>query len=159
MTPSFTITEEFIERGLSRENYSDYTATESYPVYSRLEPPGWLPDIFKQLEAIASLPDGWDSYGAPAPDVNKLEAAGGLLFCLCVNSDLPKPYVNPTRNGGVQFEWEKDQRYFEIEVVGERAATYLYNDEVARVEETGDLFEAEDLEPLQAFIRKVVASE
>jgi hypothetical protein len=69
---------------------------------------------------------------------------------------LQKPYVNPTRNGGVQFEWEKGQRYFEIEIVDKGAATYLYCDDDAHVEEKGSIFEEEDpLEPMRDYIRKV----
>ena len=109
------------------------------------------------MREIADLPDGWDSYGAPSPDVRKLNAAWGLLRCLCEDTDLPRPYVNPTRNGGVQFEWEAGQRYFELEVVAERAATYLYCDDVAHVEETGDIFETDPLEPVLAYIHSVGA--
>jgi len=141
-----------------RNPYVDYTATESYPLCPRVILPSWWPDITIELQAIASLPGRWDSHGAPSPDVNKVEAAAGLLFCLCQNTDLPKPHVNPTRNGGVQFEWEVGERYFEIEVVAERAATYLYCDDAAHMEETGDIFEDEDpLEPVRDYIRKVIA--
>jgi hypothetical protein len=156
MTAQLTITERFIERERQRANYTNYTVTENRST-SPVVLCSWLPDVWKQLQAMASLPDGWDSYGAPSPDTNKLEAAWGLLVCLCDNADLPKPYVNPTRNGGVQFEWEAGERYFELEVVAERAATYLYCDNAAHVEETGNVFEEESLEPVLAYIRSVGA--
>jgi hypothetical protein len=152
-----TATGQLIDRSEQPENDPEYTITESCSAHSDMVP-AWLSEIWEQLQAIAALPDGWDSYGAPAPDSNRLEAAWGLLFCLCANTDLPKPYVNPTRNGGVQFEWEAGERYFELEVVAERAATYLYCDDAAHVEETGNLFEEGDpLEPVRAYIRKVDA--
>ena len=62
---------------------------------------------------------------------------------------------SPTPAGGVQFEWEAGQRYFEIEIVGERAAECLYCDDAAHVEETGNLFEEESLEQVVAYIRSV----
>ena len=152
-----TATEQLIDRSEQPENDLERTITESCSTYSDMVP-AWLSDVWEQLQAIAALSDGWDSYGAAAPDSNKLEAAWGLLVCLCQNTDLPKPYVNPTRDGGVQFEWEAGERYFEIEVVAERAATYLYCDDAAHVEETGSIFEEEDpLEPVRAYIRKVEA--
>jgi hypothetical protein len=150
-----TATEQLIDCSKQPENDPEYTITESCSTSSDMVP-AWLSEVGEQLQAIAALPNDWDSYGAAAPDFNKLEAAWGLLFCLCANTDLPKPYVNPTRNGGVQFEWEAGERYFEIEVVAERAATYLYCDHAAKVEETDSIFGEEDpLEPVRAFIRKV----
>lgn len=142
MIAQLTITGQSLERERPRDDSAACT---------------WLPDVWKQLEAIAALPDGWDSYGAPSPDVHKLDAAWRLLVCLCDGTDLPRPYVNPTRNGGVQFEWEARERYFELEVVAERAATYLFCDDAARVEETGDVFEDERLEPVLAYIHRVGA--
>ncbi|MBN1590108.1 MAG: hypothetical protein JW888_11380 [Pirellulales bacterium] len=159
MTPQATITEEFIERDEQRNDCADYTVTGKHSVRSRIPPCDWLPEITKQLEAIEALPDGWDSHGAPSPDSRKLKAARGLLCSLCEVPDLPQPYVNPTRNGGVQFEWEVGQRYFELEVVGERAATYLYRDDVAHREETGDVFELESLECVLRYICSVGATQ
>jgi hypothetical protein len=152
-----TATEQIINRREEPGSDIEYTVTESESTSKDLVP-AWLSEVLEQLQAIAALPEGWDSYGAHVPDANKLEAAWALIFCLCRNTDLPKPYVNPTRNGGVQFEWEQGQRYFEIEIVAEVAATYLYCDDNAHVEETGTIFEDEDpLEPLRDYIRKVQA--
>jgi hypothetical protein len=129
--------------------------TEDCPSSSTVTAPDWLSEISKQFQAIADLPDGWDSYGAPSPDIHKLDAAWGLLVCLCRDVNLPKPYVNPTRNGGVQFEWEVGGRYFEIEIVGERVATYLYCDDNAHVEKTGNIFEEESLGTVLTYIHQV----
>ena len=153
MTEPQTITERFIERERQQDDYADYTATASPPASRFVN--SWMPDVWIQLQVIASLPDGWDSYGTPSPDRNKVKAGWGLLDCLCKNAELPKPHVNPTRNGGVQFEWEAGDRYFELEVVAERAATYLYCDDAEGVEETGKVFEEESLEPVLGYIRSV----
>lgn len=154
MTPQLTISEEQIERDYEPVD-CPYTATENGPALSRAE---WLPEVRRQLAAITALPNGWDSHGAPSPDPKKLAAARGLLECLCENADLPKPHVNPTPSGGVQFEWEVGPRYFELEVVAERAATYLYCDDAAGVEETGDVFELESLKSVLDHVYKVIAT-
>ena len=156
-----TVTERHIDCGGQVENDSGYTISdaESSHVDSDMVPV-WLSDALEQLQAIATLPDGWDSYGAPAPDTDKVESAWSLLFCLCVNTDLPQPFVNPTRNGGVQFEWEAGSRYFELELVDEGAAAYLYCDTAAQVEETGSIFQDGDLlEPVRERIRKVATTQ
>jgi hypothetical protein len=115
----------------------------------------WLPFVRKQLRAIEGLPDGWDSHGAPRPDARLVRAGQALIERLAALADVPQPYVNPTRSGGVQFEWEAGDRYFELEVVAQRAAEYLYCDGTARVQDTGKVLEGESLEPIVAYIRKV----
>jgi hypothetical protein len=116
----------------------------------------WMEDVAKQFRAIANLPHGWDSYGSPPPDIRKLDSAWDLLACLCGVSDFPKPHVNPTPDGGVQFDWEEGRRYFEIVLVGERAATYLFRDDEAGVEETGEVFDDDTLNRLVGYVRRVV---
>jgi hypothetical protein len=130
MSAQFTISEERLERVLGLE--------PSRPVGGC----DWLDEVARQFRAIANLPHGWDSYGSPPPDIRKLDAAWGLLTCLCQASDLPKPHVNPTPDGGVQFEWEEGERCFEIVVAGE-AATYLFCDYHAGVEDSGVVFDEE----------------
>ena len=143
MSAQVTISEDRLEKVLDMER-------------SRVVGPcDWLEDVAKQFRAIADLPHGWDSYGSPPPDVRKLDAAWNLLICLCQGSEFPKPHVNPTPAGGVQFEWEVGGRYFEIEIVGERAAEYLYCDDATGMEETGNLFEEESLDQVLAYIYSV----
>jgi hypothetical protein len=117
----------------------------------------WLEQAARQFRAIANLPHGWDSYGSPPPDADKLEAGWRLLLRLCQAGDLPKPHINPTRDGGVQFDWEEGPRYFEIEVKGPAEATYLWCDEAAGAEETGTISEGEPLDAVVAFVRRVGA--
>lgn len=85
----------------------------------------WLPHVLKQLDAIASLPDGWDSHGTRRPRWMIIIAARRLIECLSQATDLPQPYVNPTPNRGVQFEWEGTNGYFELELVSPTRAEYI----------------------------------
>ena len=117
----------------------------------------WLPFVQKQLDAVASLRAGWDSHGGPSPDARLVATGRNLVECLARVAGLPQPHVNPTRCGGVQFEWEAGPRYFELEVVAERAAEYLYSDGAAHLEETGTVFEGESLEQVLEYIRRVGA--
>ncbi len=118
----------------------------------------WLPFVKEQLAAIAVLPEGWDSYGAASPDPRLVDAGRGLIDRLAQDGDLPQPHVNPTRNGGVQFEWEASDRYFELEVVDERTAEYLFCDEAGRVQETGSVNVEESLVDVVDYIRAVRTS-
>jgi len=132
-----------------------HTAAGDWPLAAGESQCTWLPFVREQLQAIESLSDGWDSHGAPAPDQRLVVAARRLIESLARVPDLPQPYVNPTRNGAVQFEWEAAPRYFELEIVAERAAEYLYSDDVAREEQTGGLREGESLQQVVAYIRSV----
>ena len=155
LSDQLTISSRLITRDAQPKYLAEYMTMEDWPVGRGKAQCDWLPVVRKQLHAIESLPNGWDSNGAPSPDARLVVAARGLIECLARDSDLPQPHVNPTRNGGVQFEWESRDRYFELEVTAERAAEYLYCDDVARVEDTGNLFEDESLEEVLAFIRRV----
>ena len=67
----------------------------------------------KQLDAIAKLEQNWDGDDADKPTSESIKRARefvGHLNCTI------KPYINPMRSGGVQFEWELGtDGYFEVE--------------------------------------------
>jgi hypothetical protein len=117
----------------------------------------WLDLARRQFDAVLRLQPGWDSNGADAPDPKLVGAAKALLENLCAGGSFPKPHISPTRSGGIQFEWEADGRYFEIEVTGEREATYLYQDTAARIEEAGTLREGEGRGKLLAYVDRVTS--
>jgi len=113
---------------------------------------GWLAEAARQLQAIANLPPGWDSYGALPPDIDKLKAGWRLLLRLCRVGDLPKPHINPTLAGGVQFEWEKGLRYFEIEVADD--VCYFWSD--PRGEAEGTIADGGPLDAIVDYVRRCV---
>jgi len=108
----------------------------------------WLPSVQKQFQAIASLPENWDSYGASRPRESILNGAWNLIASISQMPGVPKPHVNPTRNGGVQFEWEAGERYFEVEVEAERAATYYWSDDSKAEQKEGTVFEDDPLQDI-----------
>ena len=114
----------------------------------------WLEDAARQFHAIARLPHGWDSYGSPPPDTRKMNFAWSFLTSLCGVEEFPKPHVNPLPNGGIQFDWENGQRYFEIVIESESDIRYLFCDDGAAVQEEGDLAEVGP-QKLITYIRRV----
>ena len=155
LSDELTISGQFIERGAQPEYRAESVSTEDWPVVASDVPCDWLPFVHRQLQAIALLPDGWDSYGAPRPNSSWLSGARSLIDCLSRAPGLPRPYVNPTRNGGVQFEWEAGPRYFELEVLAERAATYYWRDLSKAEQKEGMVFEGDSLDTVVEYIRCV----
>ncbi|MFH1921740.1 MAG: hypothetical protein ABIP48_17895 [Planctomycetota bacterium] len=152
-----TISSQLIERRTQPEYRAECLATEDWPVGAGETQCDWLSFVHKQLQAIESLPDGWDSYGAPRPSASILSGARNLIECLSQAPGLPQPYVNPTRNGGVQFEWEAGERYFELEVLAERAATYYWRDHSNADQQEGTVFEGDRLDTVLEYVRRVEA--
>jgi len=99
----------------------------------------WLPDASKQLDALAQLGSGWDGADAESPDREIVQSGSQILQALDWLSMIPKPHINPTPDGGVQFEWESGSRYFEIELFSPDAAKYSYADHDAKLEEKGEI--------------------
>ena len=119
----------------------------------------WMKDVANQFHAIAQLPDGWDGDGAARPERRTLNAAWGLLTSLCRAEGITRPHVNPTRNGGLQLEWENGSRYFEIDVIEDWVAEYLYRDSESAIEETGEIFAGDTLNNIVRYIHQTAGDE
>jgi len=115
----------------------------------------WLDDAKLEFEAIEQLSEGWDCDGALPPNPAVINGGISLLESLAEMPMIPKPFINPTRNGGVQFEWEVGPRYFEIDVVSPGAAAYFFQDKTAQIEAEGQVFVEESLEDVVRFIWRV----
>lgn len=127
MSAQFTISEDRIEQAVSLRRSRATVPCE------------WLDDVDEQFGVIANLREGWDTYGAPRPDLPTLISGWWLLRSLCDAGAVPRPHVNPTRTGGIQFEWEEESRYFEIEIIDKTTAVYFYRDDAMALEEEGEL--------------------
>ena len=115
----------------------------------------WLAEAAGQLSAIQNLSDGWDSHGAARPRVQVVRNAASLLTSLVSAADIPKPHINPTPSGGVQFDWEAGGRYFEIELIDPYVAHYYYQDRDAAEESEGTIYSGELLLELLEYLRRV----
>lgn len=92
-------------------------------------------DAFKRIGHFVRLEYNWDSHDSPAIEKECISRGISILKKLLrwreeIGLKIPAPFVAPLSNGGIQFEWEKDQRYFEISVVPKSATIdYLAMDE------------------------------
>ena len=136
MIEGMTIGESNVSVLMPCETNSDATIGESgricFPTVlmrKRQELPYWFDDANHQIEAIKRLPHGWDSHGAQPPNAAVVESGRLLLKQLAMNVPrVRKPSICPTRSGGVQFIWESEGRYFEIEVSDIDKACYFFED-------------------------------
>ena len=119
----------------------------------------WFEQALEQFRAIVGLPPGWDSNNAAPPDPKLVQVAAVLLYRLAKSRRVSKPHINPTRRGGVQFEWETGSRSLEVEVVSESCAAYLFQDDEARIEEEGQLAPDEPLDVVAGYIQRVAGSQ
>lgn len=85
-----------------------------------------LPWVYPQFEPIWQLTENWDGYGATTPDPALVKIAMSTLACLKAGYHAAKPFISPTRSGGVCMEWEEKNHYFEITVESSTYGTYLY---------------------------------
>lgn len=74
---------------------------------------------FNKLGQFAKLKENWDSYASNAIDKNCISRAIDILKYLIslqdqFNFETPLPFVAPLSNGGIQFEWEDENKYLEL---------------------------------------------
>jgi hypothetical protein len=95
--------------------------------------PRWLSPALQTLQRLASLPENWDSYGAPALDPRSVPAAVSLLSEL-MSPGTPAPAIVPTSRGWVQFEWHRPGKDLEVEMLSPTTAMLYYFDEQSGTE-------------------------
>jgi Arc/MetJ-type ribon-helix-helix transcriptional regulator len=118
----------------------------------------WFEDALAQFRAIVGLQPGWDSNNAASPDPKLVQVAAALLYRLAKSRRVSKPHINPTRQGGIQFEWEVGSRSLEVEVVSENCAAYLFQDGDARIEQEGQISPDGSLDPVADYLHQVAGS-
>lgn len=70
---------------------------------------------FRQIDDIAALKDNWNENGASSFPAHMISKAKELVLQLSI-----QPYVFPTANDSIQFEYEKDDGdYLEFELFGD----------------------------------------
>jgi hypothetical protein len=113
---------------------------------------GWLKETEETLQGFATLPQGWDSYGAKLIERHAIDSAIELLRRI-VQPDTPKPAVVPTNRGGVQIEWHTRGVDLEIEITPRGEIRLLYENPKENADEELEL--GYDLKPLADLIAKV----
>jgi hypothetical protein len=133
---------------------SDVTNTSAnLPNYKN--PPEWLKEAGETPRGFATLPDGWDSYGAKSIEPHVVDAAIELLHRIVQHNTL-KPAVVPTNRGGIQIEWHTQGVDLEIEITPHGGIRLLYDNPQEDAEEEFEL--GLDLTPLTDLIAKVSPS-
>jgi hypothetical protein len=92
-----------------------------------------LQPTFHRLTELATLPQGWDSYGADPPSPIAIATARGLVRRVAEQLGAPagdrvKPFAVAPFDGGVQLEWRAARAEVEIDVNADGEISYLYVD-------------------------------
>jgi hypothetical protein len=74
-----------------------------------------LLDLISDLQRLAALRRGWDSYGAQPLRASTVARTVTHLHSILLREDIPAPTLVPTRSGGLQLEWHR--RGIDIEIV------------------------------------------
>lgn len=141
MTPQLTLEEE----RYSSEEWQSSDDTISGAAFADLTQ--WRAQAYRQLMAIARLPRNWDSYGADRVDGKILASAEALLSALH-EMGVSKPHINPTRTGGIQFDWESGTRYLEIALISPNRAEYFFEDRDTLEQHEGILLAGDTLDEI-----------
>ncbi len=86
--------------------------------------PGFIDGVHADLEALRSLPENWDGYGAPVVDSRVIDAAKRFIKRLPENLAY-RPHVVPTSTGSLQLEWHEGSKSLELEFESPRTIRYL----------------------------------
>ncbi len=109
------------------------------------------------LFLVSKLPKNWDSYNADLPNPEVVGVAKQLLTTLAKDDSVPTPYINSTRTGGIQLDWEQNDKYFEVELCADKLerASFLFRDDRELREEEGHFHIVDELDTLTEYIRRV----
>jgi Arc/MetJ-type ribon-helix-helix transcriptional regulator len=114
----------------------------------------WFEEALEQFRAIISLKDGWDSNGGQAIDTAVVYCAQQFIYRIFKSGDSTKPHINPTRDGGIQFEWEVSEKCFELEFKTDGKIHYFFEDGSSGIEE-GMLAESDPVDQALGFLRRL----
>lgn len=119
----------------------DQFSTESMSqvvLRTRERPNDWFEDCAQKLRQIATLQEGWDSYGAKAPSSLSLNYAHAFLHYLRDGVNVPEPCIAANAAGNVCFEWDDELRTLttEIDDSGVHHFYYEYGDDELEIEDT-----------------------
>lgn len=86
----------------------------------------------EQLEAMRRLQEGWDGYGAAAPQTAVIDLAGefvalvaAMMKSAAASQSIPV-HVTPTRVGGVLIDWQDALMQHEIDIAPDRSLSFLH---------------------------------
>lgn len=114
----------------------------------------WLQDVFSRVSELTALREDWDTYGArpvtAAAAINVVQFLHDHAY-----SDLSRPSVVPTSDGGIQLEWHRGGVDLEIAFSDDDPGIYAVD------LDSGEEFESDGLAeagPLLARFRRRLAA-
>ena len=111
-------------------------------------------DITSQLDELRSLEDGWLEGGGMSPPEEGLDWLA-QSFERHYPTELPRPYLYPTEEGGVQAEWVFGVIDIEVRIdLSTRRAAYLWLDESTEEVRELDLADGADWGWLASIVRE-----
>lgn len=98
------------------------------------EAPDWVRQLAADINRVARLPHGWDSYGAERLKEKAVQHA--LEMLVAMNFSGPAPQAAPTPDGDLRLEWARGGDEFVLTVTadGEVSAYVDVDDEIAEYE-------------------------
>lgn len=99
----------------------------------------WIEAVADRLNQLSSLLANWDSYGSEPMKRGTVEK-GLRLLLEAMPDNAPAPQTVPTSDGGLQFEWNRDDLDLEVEINEEGIVSYLITDGDQETEDEGEFF-------------------
>jgi hypothetical protein len=120
-------------------------------VFEVLQQPTWQSALAEKISGFRTLPQNWNSYGSQPPTEVAIRHAIYLLSIL--DHDCPRPRVLPVSGGGIQFEWDCNDRELELEILHDGSIEVLVADtESVGEEETFDSLDRMNVEKLLSWL-------
>ncbi|HEV8370988.1 MAG TPA: hypothetical protein VGQ39_23780 [Pyrinomonadaceae bacterium] len=75
----------------------------------------WYLESLEIVRRLGNMDEGWDGYGSPSIPVRATIKANYILSLVSLYR-MNEPHIAPVPGGGLQLEWDCDNRSLEIEV-------------------------------------------
>jgi hypothetical protein len=128
---------------------ADYRNPEGRPARA------WVGSILQGFANLLTLEPNWDGENgkpiAPALVGSALKFVDRISM---VDFRLPAPSIVPISDGGLQIEWHRGGKDFEIEFSPDRSIRYYYYDSSTGSEQEGLV--AHDLSPVQQLLQNLL---
>lgn len=104
--------------------------TSATSIGNRSDPLEWIAATKIRIKEFGLLEPNWDSYGASAVSLSALDRAHRMVDQM---AGLPwRPFVVPTPDGGIQFEWRAGEYELALQVKADAEVEVFYSDPSGR---------------------------
>jgi hypothetical protein len=87
----------------------------------------WYLDSLDTVRRLGNMGEGWDGYGSPSISMRTTISASYILS-LVSQYKVNSPHVAPVPGGGIQLEWDYENRSLEIEIHPSGETNFLIAD-------------------------------